>query len=556
MCTYYQHTPYRFLLARKSVTQFDKKLKDRTMGSHTPHRSAFAHAQPDKIAGYFFNHSDAHRVNTDAFMYDVISRRHPGFRVTVVPEYNSNLLAYAVASPELASSRSFPEAPEDSTRSSRSKPTDQWPSTLKWTLYQAPARRLDGPNGNLAEQLFFGSFLYYWRSHEFLVYLVEGRDGTSAYPQIRNQYILSSAAEGSSINRGTANESNDPVYDLIREVGQYTSSLHEEIWVYNDGFWQKDAELYRSILNSYWKNVILPEDLKKDVRDAAERFFAKGTRDTYHRLGVPWKRGVIFYGPPGNGKTISIKATMHTLYSLPDPVPTLYVKSLASFAGPEHSINEIFRKARMTAPCYLVFEDLDSLVTPQVRSFFLNAVDGISENEGILMVGSTNHLDQLDDGISKRPSRFDRKYEFGLPGKELRKKYCEFWQNKLGKKSSDAEVNGEDGVEIDFPDVLLDKIAGITDGFSFAYMQEAFVSTLLVIAGQQGASIKVCSQVVERDSESVTDAFEVVSLNEREEQSRDGKDDDVKDPLDRFVLWKEMKIQVALLKREIGKNGR
>jgi transitional endoplasmic reticulum ATPase len=526
------------------------------MSPHPPRKSAFTHAQTDKIAGYFFNHADAHRVNTDAFMYDVISRRHPGFKITVVPEYNANLLAYAAARSELASSKPLPEAVEESPRSSRSKPTDQWPSTLKWTFYQAPARRLDGPNGSLTEQLFFGSFLYSWRSNEFLVYLVEGRDGTSAYPQVRNQYILSSAAGGSTTNRGPANESNDPVYELIREVGQYTSSLHDEIWVYNDGYWQKDAELYHSILNSYWKNVILPEDLKKDVRDAAERFFANGTRDTYHRLGVPWKRGVIFYGPPGNGKTISIKATMHTLYSLPDPVPTLYVKSLASFAGPEHSINEIFSKARMTAPCYLVFEDLDSLVTPQVRSFFLNAVDGISENEGILMVGSTNHLDQLDDGISKRPSRFDRKYEFGLPGKELRKKYCEFWQDKLGKKNSDSAENGGDEMEIDFPDVLLDKIAGITDGFSFAYMQEAFVSTLLVIAGQQEASTDVSGQVSEGDVESVTDAFEVVGLTESGEQSRDGNDDDVKDPLDRFVLWKEMKVQVALLKREIGKNGR
>lgn len=57
----------------------------------------------------------------------------------------------------------------------------------------------------------------------------------------------------------------------------------------------------------------------------------------------------------------------------------------------------------------MVFEDLDSVVSDDVRSYFLNAVDGIAKNDGIFMVGSTNHLDRLDPGIAKRPSRFDRK---------------------------------------------------------------------------------------------------------------------------------------------------
>ena len=67
---------------------------------------------------------------------------------------------------------------------------------------------------------------------------------------------------------------------------------------------------------------------------------------------------------------------MNTLYQRKEPVPTLYVRTLASFMGPEYSINQIFSLARRTAPCYLVFEDLDSIVTDQVRSYFLNAVDG------------------------------------------------------------------------------------------------------------------------------------------------------------------------------------
>lgn len=60
----------------------------------------------------------------------------------------------------------------------------------------------------------------------------------------------------------------------------------------------------------------------------------------------------------------------------------------------------IFQKARQFAPCYLVFEDLDSIVSDQVRSYFLNEVDGLKNNDGIFMIGSTNHLERLDPGIS------------------------------------------------------------------------------------------------------------------------------------------------------------
>ncbi len=68
--------------------------------------------------------------------------------------------------------------------------------------------------------------------------------------------------------------------------------------------------------------------------------------------------------------------------------------------GPEYSIKMIFEKARQYAPCYLVFEDLDTIVSDAVRSYFLNEVDGLKNNDGIFMVGSTNHLDRLDPGIS------------------------------------------------------------------------------------------------------------------------------------------------------------
>jgi hypothetical protein len=257
--------------------------------------------------------------------------------------------------------------------------------------------------------------------------------------------------------------------------------------------------------------------MKESIRSDVDHFFS--SRDTYANLKVPWKRGIIYWGPPGNGKTISIKATMHTLYERKDPIPTLYVRSLSSFAGPEYSINQIFSLARRTAPCYLVFEDLDTIVSDNVRSYFLNEVDGIKRNDGILMLGSTNHLDRLDPGISKRPSRFDRKYLFPNPDEPQRVQYAHYWQKKL-----------ESNKEIEFPDVLCEGIASITGGFSFAYIQEAMVASLLAIAagGDKGKA-------------DLVDDVRKLTLEH-------GGDKD----LEKLVLWREIKKQVKILRDEMG----
>jgi transitional endoplasmic reticulum ATPase len=257
---------------------------------------------------------------------------------------------------------------------------------------------------------------------------------------------------------------------------------------------------------------------------------------TYTDLKVPWKRGVIYYGPPGNGKTISIKATMHTLYKRGVEegdkrltVPTLYVRTLVSYGGPEYSLRQIFSKARQEAPCYLVFEDLDSIVSDNVRSYFLNEVDGLKSNDGILMVGSTNHLDRLDPGIAKRPSRFDRKYFFPNPDFGQRVLYAKFWQGKL-----------KDNKDVKFPDELCDKVAEITDGFSFAYMQEAFVASLLAIAVRGG---KNHADVVDADKWSGPHD----PLTQLNFGGGGGGDPDV----EKLELWIEMQKQVKILRDEI-----
>jgi SpoVK/Ycf46/Vps4 family AAA+-type ATPase len=248
--------------------------------------------------------------------------------------------------------------------------------------------------------------------------------------------------------------------------------------------------------------------MKKELKSVSGRFFDSKT--VYNDLGVPWKRGLIFYGPAGNGKTISIKALMHTLADRKDSVPTLYVKT----APQTYDIRNVFALARQMSPCLLVLEDIDTIVTTKTRSYFFNEVDGLENNDGILMVASTNHIEQLDPGLSKRPSRFDRKYLFPLPSKAERVQYVQFWREKLKPKP-----------EVEFPELLVEPIACITHDFSFAYIQEAFVSSLLDIAHHH-------------DDEDKDEEF-VAGVG--------GGDED----LDKYELWRVINEQVKILREEM-----
>lgn len=170
---------------------------------------------------------------------------------------------------------------------------------------------------------------------------------------------------------------------------------------------------------------------------------------------------------------MSVKALMNTMYARDPAIPTLYVKS----APNTYNIAAVFAQARRTSPCLLIMEDIETIVTPRTRSYFFNECDGLANNNGILMIASTNYLDRLDPGLSKRPSRFDRKYLFPLPNANEREQYAQYWRAKIIERSKG---------EIDFPAKLCKAIAGITEDFSFAYMQEAFIATLLAIARGDG----------------------------------------------------------------------
>ncbi|KAJ7904686.1 P-loop containing nucleoside triphosphate hydrolase protein [Mycena olivaceomarginata] len=315
------------------------------------------------------------------------------------------------------------------------------------------ARKNGEATGWVLDQIDFAAFVGAWDNYDFLVYLVTG------YP----------TGYGTTTLFAILHQGRRP--ELIMKHGLWSSSLHNEIWVYNQGYWQKDYALWQSIQTADWKDVILDDGFKKDLQKDIYGFFK--SEPIYRDLAIPWKRGIIMHGPPGNGKTISIKVIMKTCDAL--GFAPLYVKSFQNYFGEEVAMQQVFDMARQLSPCVIVLEDLDALINDRNRSFFLNQLDGLQGNDGLLVIGTTNHFDRLDPGLSTRPSRFDRKYKFDDPTREERVLYVKYWQDKL-----------ESNKEIEFPDALVDEVADLTDKFSFAYLKEAFVSSLVTLAGYEG----------------------------------------------------------------------
>jgi hypothetical protein len=255
-------------------------------------------------------------------------------------------------------------------------------------------------------------------------------------------------------------DSEEIARSFLLTVCTWNSEIRGEVLVFDGGCWHKDEHLFHAIKNATFDNLVLQGTLKQDIHEDLLRFFA--SRSMYEEYGIPWKRGILFVGPAGNGKTHAVKALINAMEQ-----PCLYVKSFrVEYRTDEDNIRDVFTRAREAAPCILVLEDLDSLVTPQNRSFFLNELDGFATNIGIVALATTNHPERLDPSILDRPSRFDRKYPFELPALAERQAYIGMWNTSLKPALCLSATAAT-------------QIAAMTEGFSFAYLKELFLSSMM-----------------------------------------------------------------------------
>jgi hypothetical protein len=209
-----------------------------------------------------------------------------------------------------------------------------------------------------------------------------------------------------------------------------------------------------------WSDVVLDETATRLLRHDFESFFQR--RAWFRANRLPFRRGYLLHGPPGNGKTSVIRAM------LSHPGISGFAANLVTSEMDDDRLQAFFRNATENTPALVVLEDIDRLFFGLDKNEksnvslqqLLNCLDGVSTQDGMIVVATANHPEVLDTAILRRPGRFDRVIEFGNPTKELRSTYLQ--------KMCPALV-GE----------ALDICAIASEGLSFAQLRESYI-----LAGQ------------------------------------------------------------------------
>ncbi|RYO94904.1 hypothetical protein DL762_000338 [Monosporascus cannonballus] len=471
------------------------------------------------VAGDFLSDFEKHCSqdvrSTELVLCRSLKQRYPDYYFTQIDEYACDLEGFAAhkfATCELEN--------ED----------DSYAAEMSFVINPFRHERKTSP-GNFASKPWFARYKYTWNGTVFLYYVVRPI-GPHGFPKPYH-FLLFPRDE-----KLTPHHLTPAAEALLQAVGIWTIELHDEVYVFDSAEWFKSRELWKSTETSSWDDVVLEPAMKDGLIEDVEGFF--DSEELYKEFQVPWKRGIILHGLPGNGKTVSIKALMSRLRKRDNSIPSLYVKSFEDqCSGPQYAIKQVFGRARKMAPCLLIFEDLDSLVTEKTRSYFLNEVDGLESNDGILMIGSTNHLDKLDPAIRDRPSRFDRKYYYRLPAHAERAAYARYWKAKVDKSP-----------RVDFPEDACEFIATITDGFSFAYLKELFIVTLLTIA-RGGKGDESVTEAVTPESVVVVPSVANDADGDETEKAGVGDDDNSESQAQTTQMGKKPSKRAEELKRKL-----
>ena len=198
--------------------------------------------------------------------------------------------------------------------------------------------------------------------------------------------------------------------------------------------------------------------LKEEVKKVREMIEIPLKRpELFEKLGIAPPKGVLMHGPPGTGKTLLAKAVAsesdaHFIAINGPEIMSKYV------GGSEENLREYFEEAEENSPSIIFIDELDAIapkreetngeVERRTVAQLLTLMDGLKSRGQVVVIGATNRPDSLDPAL-RRPGRFDREIEIGVPDSEERKEVLEIHTRNMPLSE----------------DVDLDKIANTTHGF-------------------------------------------------------------------------------------------
>jgi len=211
--------------------------------------------------------------------------------------------------------------------------------------------------------------------------------------------------------------------------------------------------------NYAWEDAFLGDGVTEILRHNISFFLEN--RAFFQEHGIPCKRGILFHGPPGNGKTLAGK-----ILACQSGINFIWATSKHIF-WLEHNCRSdafaaVYELARRISPCIVFLEDIDLLVGEERTDSkarlgaFLNELDGFENNKHVITIATTNFPEVLDKAISERPGRFDVKVRFDNPDHATRLGIL-----KMYGKSLEFEQDAD-----------LEEIADAANGLSCAAVRE------------------------------------------------------------------------------------
>ncbi len=211
----------------------------------------------------------------------------------------------------------------------------------------------------------------------------------------------------------------------------------------------------RKIIPCEWDELVVDPTVRSLLKNDFEGFWNR--EQWFREHSLPFRRGYLLYGPPGNGKSTSIRAMM-TSRGL-----SAFTIRLFEPQTTDSDLEGIFEEALSQRPAMVIFEDLDRTFPRNGESHcqvslqaLLNALDGVATGEGIVIVATANEPAALDPAILRRPGRFDRVVPFANPNRDLR----ELFLNKM---------------KLSLDQAALSEAVANSSGFSFAQLRETVI---------------------------------------------------------------------------------
>jgi len=232
--------------------------------------------------------------------------------------------------------------------------------------------------------------------------------------------------------------------------------------------------------------------------------------ELFHRLNIDPPKGVLFHGPSGTGKTLMAKAVSQE--SNANFITINGPEIMSKFYGAsEGRLRKIFEEAENNAPSIIFIDEIDSIapkrvdtsgeVERRVVSQLLSLMDGLQGRGEIICIGATNRINAIDEAL-RRPGRFDREIEFGVPNVKGRK---EIFQ--IHTRGMPLEQN-----------VSLDEYAKITHGFVgadiMAVCREAALFALRKILPKINLDEPIPSEIIQELEISDDDFMQAINLVE------------------------------------------